>query len=187
MALIDPAWQAEQRRRVLRHDWQRYVRPDAERWLSPEAGRALWPELDQQETAHKQQDAFEDRALVAALENERVRLARLRIDLADLKAELKFRRLLRGLKYSPDQPRVPAGNPDGGQWTSDAGTDSADSQPTDISGARRVSPGVEAECEAQYKQDVFVCNAFQSRACFAQATLRYANCLAGLQIPPLNF
>jgi hypothetical protein len=25
-------------------------------------------------------------------------------------------------KYSPDQPRVPAGNPDGGQWTSDDGS-----------------------------------------------------------------
>jgi hypothetical protein len=25
------------------------------------------------------------------------------------------------LKYSPDQPRVPAGNPDGGQWTSEGG------------------------------------------------------------------
>ena len=24
-------------------------------------------------------------------------------------------------KYSPDQPRVPAGNPDGGQWTSGSG------------------------------------------------------------------
>jgi hypothetical protein len=28
---------------------------------------------------------------------------------AELRSELK--------KYSPDQPRVPAGNPDGGQWT----------------------------------------------------------------------
>jgi len=27
-----------------------------------------------------------------------------------------------GLKYSPDQPRVPAGNPDGGQWTSEEGS-----------------------------------------------------------------
>ena len=26
-----------------------------------------------------------------------------------------------GRKYSPDQPRVPAGNPDGGQWTSGNG------------------------------------------------------------------
>ena len=26
---------------------------------------------------------------------------------------------LRSLKYRPDQPRVPEGNPDGGQWTAD--------------------------------------------------------------------
>jgi hypothetical protein len=26
-------------------------------------------------------------------------------------------------KYDPNQPRVPAGNPDGGQWTSEDGTD----------------------------------------------------------------
>lgn len=29
-------------------------------------------------------------------------------------------------KYSPDQPRVPAGNPDGGQWTSGGGDGSGD-------------------------------------------------------------
>jgi hypothetical protein len=34
--------------------------------------------------------------------------------MAELQSELK--------KYSPDQPRVPAGNPDGGQWTSDGGS-----------------------------------------------------------------
>jgi len=26
-------------------------------------------------------------------------------------------------KYDPDEPRVPAGNPDGGQWTSETDTD----------------------------------------------------------------
>jgi len=35
-------------------------------------------------------------------------------------------------KYNPDQPRVPAGNPDGGQWTSDGGATS----PNDSSNAR---------------------------------------------------
>ncbi len=50
-------------------------------------------------------------------------LARLRYELAGLEidlAALKLRRVLR-LKYRPDQPRVPAGNPDGGQWTSEGG------------------------------------------------------------------
>jgi len=33
--------------------------------------------------------------------------------------------LLREDKYSPDQPRVPAGNPDGGQWTDAGGSGEA--------------------------------------------------------------
>src|SRR5262249_21194402 len=38
---------------------------------------------------------------------------------------MQLRRLLIQSKYSPDQPRVPAGNPDGGQWTTDDGAISA--------------------------------------------------------------
>jgi hypothetical protein len=40
----------------------------------------------------------------------------LRRQLADVKFELAFRRIFR--KYSPDQPRVPAGSSEGGQWAS---------------------------------------------------------------------
>jgi hypothetical protein len=36
-------------------------------------------------------------------------------------------------KYSPDQPRVPAGNPDGGQWTSGSG----EGETTELSAASR--------------------------------------------------
>lgn len=41
---------------------------------------------------------------------------------APLYAELAALRMQRALvilarKYNPDQPRVPAGNPDGGRWT----------------------------------------------------------------------
>lgn len=43
-------------------------------------------------------------------------------------------------KYRPDQPRVPAGSPEGGQWTSDAGA-----QSTDISSASRPKGGFRAE------------------------------------------
>jgi hypothetical protein len=37
--------------------------------------------------------------------------------------ELKLDGLIRSLeqRYRPDQPRVPAGQPEGGQWTSTAG------------------------------------------------------------------
>jgi hypothetical protein len=45
-------------------------------------------------------------------------LARLRCEVAALRVSLAFRRLALALKrYNADQPRVPAGNPDGGQWT----------------------------------------------------------------------
>jgi hypothetical protein len=37
---------------------------------------------------------------------------------ASIKADLLRRRLAEQTKYSPTQPRVPAGNPRGGQWTS---------------------------------------------------------------------
>lgn len=46
---------------------------------------------------------------------------RLSWELANLRLWVKFQRLRLALKYDPNQPRVPAGNPDGGQWTYDGG------------------------------------------------------------------
>jgi hypothetical protein len=45
----------------------------------------------------------------------------IRRSLAALDVELKLCKLIRLLKYSPSQPRVPAGSPEGGQWTSGGG------------------------------------------------------------------
>jgi hypothetical protein len=36
-----------------------------------------------------------------------------------------------GVKYDPNQPRVPAGNPDGGQWTAEGGTSAGDDSTSD--------------------------------------------------------
>jgi len=41
-------------------------------------------------------------------------------------------------KYSPDQSRVPAGNPDGGQWTSENGNTSASSGNSNSSTAQAI-------------------------------------------------
>jgi hypothetical protein len=41
--------------------------------------------------------------------------------MASIKAEMLRRRLAEQTKYSPTQPRVPAGNPSGGQWTDRSG------------------------------------------------------------------
>ena len=73
----------------------------------------------------------------AALEAERKdrELVRLRCEHAALRVSVALIRLQRALqrKYRPDQPRVPAGNPDGGQWTSEGGGSSA------VSRARRLA------------------------------------------------
>ena len=51
---------------------------------------------------------------------------------AALDVEAKLASLIRVLKYAEDQPRVPAGGPDGGQWTSgDASGVDALAQPLD--------------------------------------------------------
>jgi hypothetical protein len=65
-------------------------------------------------------------------------LQRIKAEVAAVAAEIKFRRFLRDLQagrfrdakagFNPDQPRVAAGNPDGGQWTSEDGTSSQTDQ-----------------------------------------------------------
>ena len=87
-------------------------------------------------------------------------------------------------KYDPNQPRVPAGNPDGGQWTSEGG--GAVGRLIQLA-ARRISPAREAECEEIRRRDEIQCRFVGLRACWSQAYLRYGNCLAGLPIPPLNY
>ena len=54
-------------------------------------------------------------------------LQQMRCDLAALNVELKLCKLIHVLrKYSPSQPRVPAGQPEGGQWTTGSGGGGAD-------------------------------------------------------------
>jgi hypothetical protein len=112
-----------------------------------------------------------------------VEVARLRWHHAALRFELSMLRHAQALrkKYDPNQPRVPAGEPGGGQWTSE------ESSEIDFSAARRVSPSRTAECEMQFRRDTFHCNMVGLPACYAQAMLRYSNCLSGLPIPPLSY
>jgi hypothetical protein len=87
-------------------------------------------------------------------ENTSTEIARLRWQVTALRFErsmLRHYRALRSLKYDPDQPRVPAGNSDGGQWTGGHGGEAA------VSAARRISPGLEAQCDLQYRRDIFQC------------------------------
>jgi hypothetical protein len=88
-------------------------------------------------------------------------------------------------KFDPDQPRAPAGNSDGGQWTSTDGAAQTDNSRTTVMAAR--SARSEAECLAQYEKDSFICRAVGTRLCWQQAAERLAACLSGRQLPPLNF
>jgi len=79
-------------------------------------------------------------------------------------------------KYSEDQPRVPAGSPEGGQWTSDNGT-------SELGGwlsAGATPPGLLAICDKQYRDDTRLCNLVQSPVCHGVAALRYGNCMRGM-------
>jgi len=117
----DDAWLRHQRERWLRHDAHLWVRPDAARFVLPGVDPAdvfptLARERAQAEAATQRARAAEDAAFDAEIEHERRVLAAIRAGLNEVKAELARRRAL-DAKYSPAQPRVPAGNPDGGQWT----------------------------------------------------------------------
>ena len=56
------------------------------------------------------------RAEIAALRRD---FEKLREEVLDLWRRCEPRARSYVIKYNPDQPRVPAGNPDGGQWTSE--------------------------------------------------------------------
>ncbi len=114
MSYPDDPYLRHQRQRWLRHDAHLWIRPDAARWVKPGFDPAdIYPTLARKKDA-AQAAAFE--AEVAA--GYRL-LAVLREEVAELRAELARRRAAdrNESKYSPSQPRVPRGNPDGGQWT----------------------------------------------------------------------
>ena len=95
-------------------------------------------------------------------------------------------------KYDPNQLRVPAGNPDGGQWTSGGADfeDRGDIQPASYRLAA-TGPQSAAYCWNQLTIDNLYCGALRPSsivaACRSQAMQRYAACLAGHPIPPLPF
>jgi hypothetical protein len=115
----DSPWLRHHRQRWLRHDAHLWIRPDAARFFPPGTDLAVInPTLPCKPDAAK---AAAFRAELAAEVAAGYRLlAVLREEVAELRAELKRRRLEEA-KYSPTQPRVPAGNPRGGQWTDRSG------------------------------------------------------------------
>jgi Bacterial CdiA-CT RNAse A domain len=114
-ATTRPPWLRHHRQRWLRHDAHLWIRPDAARFFPPGTDPAdIYPTLP------RRPDAAKAAAFEAEIEAGYRLLAVLREEVASLRAELKRRRELEA-KYSPSQPRVPGGNPRGGQRTDRSG------------------------------------------------------------------
>lgn len=85
-------------------------------------------------------------------------------------------------KYDPDQPRAPAGSPEGGRWAGGGpASDAGQSSPTLASMSKN------AACEAQWLADLLLCRTWKNRACYNQAMVRLNFCEQGRTPPPLNF
>jgi hypothetical protein len=101
---------------------------------------------------------------------------------------------LGGQKPGDDQPRVPAGNPGGGRWTSASAVTSDDSSARGkfrSSGKQFAARKSAQFCWNQMQIDLLLCYSLPARqlmgACRSQAMERYAACLNGKPIPPLPF
>lgn len=142
MSHTHPAWLEGQRQRWLRNNAHLRMRHDAHCFVPPGKGQPKSFAARRLE----QRRADEEQAAAAA---EQDAFERELLELRWLVKSLRTDFLLRGLrdKYSPNQPRVPAGSPDGGQWTSGGGTGRND--PRVISD---VTPDNNAIPDAQYAQ-----------------------------------
>ncbi len=133
MPYFNPHWLEAERKRWLRHDAHRFVRPDGKRWLPPEQWQAIFP--DEAPRAPDRKDSTRD-WLAAEAEAEyaaafREAMLELRVELAWMRVAESFAHLAAFVEsfahlaakagFNPDQPRIPAGQSGGGQWTSGGG------------------------------------------------------------------
>ena len=117
MSTIHPVFAEHLRKRWMRPDAYRFAWPGSpERKMSSYLHRAAVARAEDDAKARAPDHDAAFAAKVKALQASQDWLWRM---LAEVKYELAWRRFVR--KYSPDQPRSPKGNSDGGQWTRDAG------------------------------------------------------------------
>jgi hypothetical protein len=105
-------------------------------WIRHDAARFVRPGFDPADvfpTLARKPDAAKAAAFEAKIAARYRLLAELREQVAELRAQLKRRRALEA-KYSPSQPRVPAGNPRGGQWTDRSGGQGTVAGPSEDTG-----------------------------------------------------
>jgi hypothetical protein len=96
--------------------------PGSPRYVGKDVVRYFWPAAagDKAAQAEEANDTLDQRDLSTTIAAERRLIRDLKYEFAELKYELAYRRILRSLKYgyNPNQPRMPAGSREGGQWTS---------------------------------------------------------------------
>ena len=107
MSYIHPPAAEHLRRRWTRHAW-RFAPPGSAEATIP----GDWPVRTALRSVAEEQEAEAKAHAAAEQEAFERELLELRRDFAALKLDYELRRFRQ--KYSPDQPRVPAGNPDGG-------------------------------------------------------------------------
>lgn len=129
-------------RRWVRPDFERWLRPDWERYVHPAGHEAVRRHIAECKAAFEPPPCARERLRDAQIERERLREEKAAIEREQAweaacaerkrKADLAWERFKTTLarylaqqrlarKYSPDQPRVPAGSSEGGQWTSGRG------------------------------------------------------------------
>jgi hypothetical protein len=121
MSTMHPARVEHHHQRWLRNDARLWMRHDAHRFAPPPPPppKSSAARRFEQRQADEEQAARDEELKAFYAEH-----LQLRQQLADLKFDLALRRIFR--KYNPNQPRVPAGSREGGQWTSGGGESAGD-------------------------------------------------------------
>jgi hypothetical protein len=123
-------------------------------------------------------------------------ILKLKSEINSIQMRLALRRISFALKFDESQPRVPAGQTGGGQWTGSGGTGGravevpARLQDVSIDRSKRhnrLAFRTENDCDEQYKRDIFQCRMVGLRSCYAQAMVRLVACERGHPVPPLNY
>jgi hypothetical protein len=66
---------------------------------------------------------------------------KIKAEIAELRYDFMWAELCRKYGYNPNQPRVPAGNPDGGQWTGSAAGSAAEPASAQLAASEKLPIG----------------------------------------------
>lgn len=109
-------------------------------------------------------------------EYDNIAIARRKLD--ELRFQVAVIRLQLALRaFNPNQPRWPAGRPDGGQWRPAGGSEHREAS---------YNPANETRCNVQKLLDEEICRAVRSRECWSMVMERWDACMRDVYLPPLR-